>query len=72
MGVGRSDFRRCPGGSWRTRAAFRRPVPLRLEQRDATLENLQLPDLQGNTRLNLKGVIRGVQRDGSVAINGWM
>ena len=45
---------------------------LRLEQLDATLENLQLPDLQANTRLNLKGVIKGVQRDGSVAINGWM
>lgn len=50
----------------------RKPHMLRLEQLDATLENLQLPDLQVNTRLNLKGVIKGVLRDGTVAINGWM
>ncbi|MEN6587745.1 MAG: DUF748 domain-containing protein [Sulfuricella sp.] len=50
----------------------KKPHKLRLEHIDATLENLQLPDLQANTRLNLKGTIKGVRRDGTVAIDGWM
>lgn len=50
----------------------RKPHRLRLEQLDATLENLQFPDLQGNTRLDLKGTIKGVRHDGTVAINGWI
>ncbi|BCB26036.1 hypothetical protein SKTS_09220 [Sulfurimicrobium lacus] len=50
----------------------KKPHKLRLEQIDATLESLQLPDLQANTRLDLKGTIKGVRRDGTIAIDGWM
>lgn len=54
-------------------ATVRRPPhKLRLEQLHATVEDLQLPDLRSRTRLNLDGVFKGVQHDGSLAINGWI
>jgi hypothetical protein len=50
----------------------RPPHKLRLEQLHATLEDLELPALKSRTQLGLDGVVKGVQRDGSLAIKGWI
>ena len=47
------------------------PHKLRLEQLHATVEHLQVPDLTGQTQIQLDGVIKGVQRNGTLAIRGW-
>ncbi len=52
-------------------ASVRRPaLKLRLEQLDATLENLRLPDLTGDSALRLAGVLKGVRHDGKVSVQG--
>jgi hypothetical protein len=43
----------------------------RLEQLHARVEDIQLPDLSGRTAIMLEGVVKGVQRDGRLTINGW-
>ena len=48
------------------------PHKLRLEQLNASVENLRLPDLDGQTQLKLEGVIKGVKHDGKLAIQGWV
>ena len=53
-------------------ASVRKPAhKLRLEQVNAQVDNLQWPALTGRTQLALTGTFKGVQRDGSLAINGW-
>lgn len=53
-------------------ASVRQPAhKTRLEQLHATVEDLHAPDLSGRTRIALDAVIKGVKRDGRVAIAGW-
>lgn len=53
-------------------ASVRRPAhKTRLERLQAKVDDLQLPTLAGRTRLNLEGVIKGVRRDGKLAVDGW-
>ena len=54
-------------------ATVRKPaLKIRLEQLDATVQDIQLPDLAGRTRLALDGVLKGVRQDGRISIKGWM
>jgi len=46
------------------------PVKLRMEQIDASLGKLLLPDLTGQTAIKINGVLKGKQRDGKLAIDG--
>ncbi len=53
-------------------ATVRQPAHrLRLEQLQATIEGLHVPDLAGRTQLRLQGVVKGVQRNGTLSISGW-
>lgn len=47
------------------------PHKVRLERLNATIEHLQVPELSGRTSLALDGVVKGVQRDGTLSIKGW-
>jgi len=46
------------------------PVKLRLEQIEATIGKLRLPDLTGHTAIRIDGVIKGNRQDGKLAIDG--
>jgi len=46
------------------------PLELRLEKLSATLSPLNLPDLAGNSQLQLSAILKGVRQDGSIDING--
>jgi hypothetical protein len=46
------------------------PIRLRIEQIEAAVGKLHLPDLTGNTNLKLDGVVKSPRRDGKLAING--
>lgn len=46
------------------------PHKLRIEQLQASLKDLSLPDLDTSTRLRLDGVLKGVQHDGTLSISG--
>jgi hypothetical protein len=47
------------------------PLKIRVEQIQATLRDMVVPTLTGKTRLDLAGVLKGVQRDGAATIAGW-
>jgi uncharacterized protein involved in outer membrane biogenesis len=47
------------------------PLKIRLEQVQATVRDLVVAALTGKTRLDLAGVLKGVQRDGTVTLAGW-
>ena len=52
-------------------ASIRQPAhKLRLEQVNAELGRLIIPDLTGSTRISLEGVVKGAQRDGQLKIDG--
>ena len=52
-------------------ASIRQPAhKIRLEQIKATIGKLQLPDLQGQSQIDLVGVIKGVRQDGKISISG--
>ncbi|GAB3244838.1 AsmA family protein [Chitinimonas naiadis] len=44
---------------------------LRLEQVEASVRDLALPNLTSRTEISLHGVVKGVHGDGTLAINGW-
>lgn len=53
-------------------ATVRQPAhKLRLERLQATIESLHLPELSGRTQIQMDGAIKGVQRDGTLAVRGW-
>lgn len=53
-------------------ATVREPAhKLRLEGLRATIEDLHLPELSGRTQIQLDGMIKGVQRNGTLAVRGW-
>ena len=47
------------------------PLKMRIEQLQATVENLHVPDLSGHTQIRLDGIVKGVQRDGKLSVKGW-
>src|SRR5208282_58713 len=47
------------------------PHKLRLEQLQAEVDNLHVSDLAGRTQIKIDGVVKGVQRDGKLVIDGW-
>jgi len=47
------------------------PHKLRLEQLEAEVDNLHVPDLAGRTKIQLNGMVKGVQHDGTLAVSGW-
>lgn len=52
-------------------ASISRPaLKIRLEQIQLTLDDLHLPDLLGQSRIELSGVIKGAHHDGRLAISG--
>ncbi|MBK9029145.1 MAG: DUF748 domain-containing protein [Propionivibrio sp.] len=46
------------------------PLKLRLEQISASIGKLQLPDLTGQSPIELDAVLKGVRHDGKISING--
>lgn len=49
-----------------------KPFRLRLEESQATLQDLSFPGLQSRTQLDLKGVVKGPAHKGSFALKGWV
>lgn len=47
------------------------PLKIRLEQIQATIQEIVLPALTGRTRLDIGGVVKGATRDGRLDITGW-
>ena len=47
------------------------PLKIRLEQVQATVRDLVVAALTGKSRLDLAGVLKGVQRDGTLTLAGW-
>jgi uncharacterized protein YhdP len=53
-------------------ATVRQPAhKIRLEQLQASVDDLHVPDLKGRTAIDLNGVVKGVQRNGKLSIKGW-
>jgi hypothetical protein len=48
------------------------PHRIRLEQLQAKVTDLHLPDLKVRSNLHLDGVLKGVRSDGKILIDGWM
>ena len=46
------------------------PFKLRLEQINASIGKLQLPDLKGESPIKVDGIVKGVRQDGKVSISG--
>lgn len=54
-------------------ASVKQPAhKVRLEKLEATVSDLHVPDLTGRTRIQLDGVVKGVQHNGKLSIGGWM
>ncbi len=45
---------------------------MRLEQLEASVEHLQVPSLAGRTGVKIDGTVKGVRRDGRLAVSGWL
>jgi uncharacterized protein involved in outer membrane biogenesis len=53
-------------------ATVRQPAHrLRLEQLQAVIDDLRVPELAGRTRLKLEATVKGVQRNGTLSLAGW-
>lgn len=50
----------------------RKPLNVRLESVQAKLEELDIPALQGRSRLEAEGRLKGRGRDGTVKLAGWL
>ncbi len=46
------------------------PLKVRLEQINATIGKINLPDLKGQSQIKLDGVLKGVRQDGKIEISG--
>jgi hypothetical protein len=54
-------------------ATVKKPAhKIRLEQLQAKVTDLHLPDLKARSKLHLDGVLKGVRSDGKILIDGWM
>jgi hypothetical protein len=47
------------------------PLKIRLEQVEATVEDMAAPGLTERNRFEIKGVVKGVHRDGQLDVTGW-
>jgi hypothetical protein len=47
-----------------------KPVKLRIEQLEATVGKLHLPELAGQTNLKVNGIVKGNRQDGQLALDG--
>lgn len=45
-------------------------LKVRVEQLEAKVQDVRLPELTGKTRLTATGIVKGGQRDGTVSLNG--
>jgi len=50
----------------------RPPHKIRMEQLNATVSNVHVPNIAGHTAIRLEGKIKGVRRDGELNIDGWI
>jgi len=50
----------------------RPPLKLRLENVQASVSDLLVPELSGKTQFDLDATVKGVQRDGTLALSGWV
>jgi hypothetical protein len=50
----------------------RPPLVIRLEQIEAHLDDLSVPDFRGRSRFALEGVVKGIAHDGRASIAGWV
>jgi uncharacterized protein involved in outer membrane biogenesis len=48
------------------------PLKIRLEQIEATIRDMAVMGLKGKSRFELAGVVKGVQRDGQIKMEGWV
>jgi len=48
------------------------PLKIRLEQIKATVRGMAVPGLKGKSRFELAGVVKGIQRDGQLKMEGWV
>jgi uncharacterized protein involved in outer membrane biogenesis len=48
------------------------PLRIRLEQLEATARDVVAPALTGRSDVTLAGIVKGIQRDGRLAIAGWI
>lgn len=46
------------------------PHKIRLEQINASVEKLSLPDIKGQSKISVEGTLKGVRRDGTISISG--
>lgn len=49
----------------------RPPLKIRMEQIQASIRNVVTPTLEGKTKFDLAGVVKGVQQDGRATVSGW-
>jgi uncharacterized protein involved in outer membrane biogenesis len=47
------------------------PLKIRLEQLQATVQNVLVPSLTGKTEFDVTGLLKGVRQDGRVKVGGW-
>lgn len=47
-------------------------LKLRIEKMKASVDDLLLPALDGNTKFDLSGTVQGVQHDGTLELSGWV
>jgi len=47
------------------------PLKIRLEQIKATVRDMAVPGLKGKSKFELAGVVKGIQRDGQINMEGW-
>jgi len=54
-------------------ASIKQPAhKIRIEQLEANVADLHVPNLPGRTTLKIDGVIKGVQGDGQLSLDGWI
>jgi len=54
-------------------ATIRQPAhKTKLEHLHVTVDDLRVPALDGRTKITMDGMIKGVQRSGRLAVDGWM
>jgi hypothetical protein len=50
----------------------RPPFKIRLEQLNAAVDNIEIPEMTTRTAIDIKSVMKGRHRDGHIQIKGWM
>jgi hypothetical protein len=49
-----------------------KPQKLRVDAVKGTVEDIRLPELANRTRIDLQGISKGANRNGTVAVRGWV